>query len=473
MRKTTRICNWLDAPYLNAPTPEAARQDATSLCAICRLSYCSAAEHRRAPPRARRAKAAPFRPRRPQSPSRQDPRTEAEHDAGILRLQDPAGTKTLRSGDASLFTEICQPAVSQRQGWVKHSLWQCLRTADTFSDETIAHNRANGGPPIMTFDAAESLPQGVSDLLTESDPAARAHRWMALRKAHPTDLSRAARSALLHYWVNESAKPEGGAVCGIGIDGPLPTLVWLIPDHQTALECLSDLHVSSPDVAATLVRTVLELTQAAAAFFYTGARVSSYPMAALKTNSERRKVALGADIQRAADDLHIAVPVHLRIRRVEKMNLPCERFGQPPVRPAQPEVRTAMKEASNTSTLRNGPTPQTSKVSLEAPLHHAGISESPAEEPEVFYASQTAGVPGLDFFEMAELTETDEVRYRLWGETNWKDLLSECGGVYVDEEQELDEVPCYSDISYKITIIDRVAFSSSLRKAILNIVSED
>jgi len=41
MRKTTRICNWLDDRCLNAPTPEAARQDATFICAICRLSYCS------------------------------------------------------------------------------------------------------------------------------------------------------------------------------------------------------------------------------------------------------------------------------------------------------------------------------------------------------------------------------------------------------------------------------------------------
>lgn len=296
---------------------------------------------------------------------------------------------------------------------------------------------------------------------------------MALRKAHPTDLSRAARLALLHCWLNESAKPEGGAVCGIGIDGPLPTLVWLIPDHQTAIECLSDLQVSSPDVAATLVRTVLELTQPAAAFFYTGARVSGYPMAALKTNSERRKVTLGADIQRAADDLHIAVPVHLRISWVEKMNLPCERFGQPPVRPGQPEVKTAMKETSNTSTLQNGPTPQTSKVPLEAPPHHTGISDSPAEEPAVFHASLMDGVPGLDFFEIADLTETDEVRYKLWGETTWKDLLSECEGVYVDEEEELGEVPCYSNISYTITIVDHAAFSKSLREAILSIISED
>lgn len=325
----------------------------------------------------------------------------------------------------------------------------------------------------MAFDASEPLLHDVSDLLTESDPAARADRWTALRKAHPADLSRAARSALLQCWLNEPAKPHGGAVCGIGIDGPLPTLVWLIPDHPTAIECLADLHAASPDTAATLVRTVLELTQPAAAFFYTGARVSGYPMAALKTNSERRKVALGADIQRAADDLHIAVPVHLRIRWVDKMNLPRERFGPPPVSPTQPEMKTAAQEASSTSALKGTPTSQTRKAPLEAPTDHAGISKPPAEEPEVFYASLMHGVPDLDFFEMAELTETDEARYKLWGETNWKDLLSECNGVDVDEKEELDEVPCYSDITYKITIVDRAAFSRSLREAILSVVSDD
>lgn len=335
------------------------------------------------------------------------------------------------------------------------------------------HTRANEGPLAMTFDAAEHLPQDVSDLLAESDPAARAHRWAALRKAHPAELSRAARSTLLQCWINESAKPNGGAVCGIGIDGPLPTLVWLIPDHQTALECLADLHAAIPNVAAAVVRTALELTQPAAAFFYTGARVSGYPMAALKTNSERRKVALGADIQRAADDLHIAVPGHLRILWVEKMNLPCERFGQPAGSPSQTEMKIAAQEASSTSALKGTPTSQTRKAPLEAPTDHAGISKPPAEEPEVFYASLMHGVPDLDFFEMAELTETGEARYKLWGETNWKDLLSECDGVYVDEEEELDEVPCHSDLTYKITIVDRAAFSRSLREAILSIVSGD
>lgn len=325
----------------------------------------------------------------------------------------------------------------------------------------------------MAFDAAEALPQDVSDLLTESDPTARADRWAALRKAHPADLPRAARSALLQCWDNEPAKPTGGAVCGIGIDGPLPTLVWLIPDHQSAIECLADLNAANPDTAATLVRTVLELTQSAAAFFYTGARVSGYPTAALKTNSERRKVALGADIQHAADELHIAVPAHLRIRWVEKMNLPCERFGQPAGSPSQTEMKIAAQGASSPSALQSKTTSQTSKAPLEAPPDHAGISKPPAEEPGVFYASLMDGVPDLDFFEMAGLIKTDEARYRLWGETNWKDLLSECDGVYVDEEEELDEVPCYSDITYKITIVDRAAFSRSLREAILSIVSED
>lgn len=325
----------------------------------------------------------------------------------------------------------------------------------------------------MAFDAAEALPQDVSDLLTESDPTARADRWAALRKAHPADFSRAARSALLQCWDNEPAKPTGGAVCGIGIDGPLPTLVWLIPDHQSAIECLADLNAANPDTAATLVRTVLELAQSAAAFFYTGARVSGYPMAALKTNSERRKVALGADIQRAADDLHIAIPVPLRIRWVEKMNLPRERFGQPTGSPIRPEMKIAVQEASSTSALQSTPTSQTRKAPLDAPPDHAGISKPPAEEPEVFYASLMDGVPDLDFFEMAELTETDEARYKLWGKTNWKDLLTECDGVDVDEGEELDEMPCYSDITYKITIFDRAAFSKSLREAILSIVSED
>lgn len=327
----------------------------------------------------------------------------------------------------------------------------------------------------MTFDAAEHLPQDVSDLLAESDPTARADRWAALRKAHPADLSRAARSALLQCWDNEPAKPTGGAVCGISIDGPLPTLVWLIPDHQTASECLADIYEANPDAAAALVRTVLELTQPAAAFFYTGARVSGYPMAALKTNSERRKVALGADIQRAADDLNIALPLHLRIRWVEKMNVPRERFGQPPVSPTQAEMKTTAQEALNTSALQNVATPQTNKAPWEALPHQAGISKPPTEEPEEFYASLMDGVPDLDFFEMAELTETDEAHYKLWGETNWKDLLSECDGVYVDQKEVQDEVPCYSysDITYKITIVDRAAFSRSLREAILRIVSED
>lgn len=325
----------------------------------------------------------------------------------------------------------------------------------------------------MAFDAAEALPQDVSDLLTESDPTARADRWAALRKAHPADLPRAARSALLQCWDNEPAKPTGGAVCGIGIGGPLPTLVWLIPDHQSAIECLADLNAANPDTAATLVRTVLELTQSAAAFFYTGARVSGYPTAALKTNSERRKVALGADIQHAADELHIAVPAHLRIRWVEKMNLPRERFGQPPVSPIRPEMKTTAQKALNTPALQNAATPQANRAPLEAPRHQAEISKPPAEEPETFYASLMDGVPDLDFFEMAGLTETDEARYRLWGKTNWKDLLSECRGVYVDEGEELDEEPRYSDITYKITIVDRAAFSRSLREAVLSIVSED
>lgn len=326
---------------------------------------------------------------------------------------------------------------------------------------------------MSMFDTSQ-LSNDVLELLNESDQAARAKRWTKLREIYAEDLPLHVRMALLKAWLDESTEADGELIVGLlQSDVPPPILAWLIRDYQTALACLSDLRAESPDKACTLVRVALRLVQPAAAFFYAGARASGYPMAGLKKVAERRKVAFGVDLQRAADDLHIYVPVHLRIQRVEEMNLPCERFGlQPPTKSSSIGTEARIGSLADVSSSSG---PETTSSALRS---HSSLpattkkSRRRRTKTVVFYASLMEGLSTSEIFEMAKLPCTDEVCEKLWERTNWKDLLTACLSADVREDQVIDEVPCYSDILYKITIFDREEFSEELRAAIMNAVSD-
>lgn len=316
----------------------------------------------------------------------------------------------------------------------------------------------------------QGFPNEIVELLNETDPAARAARWSALRKSHPRDLERPFRKALLSAWLDESPGAAGEITSRArhGDDLP-PTLLWLVLEYPTALECLSDLRAESLEAATRLVRIVLQLTQPAAAFFYEGARSSGYPMAVLKKIKEQRKVAFGIDMQRAADELNIYVPSNLRIRWVKEMKLPWERFGleAPATEQLQQdqnvEAATEQKRAaSNRYTLPGGP-------SHDEPKSREGTTRRP-EKPLQFFASLMDGPSTEEVFEMANLPHTDEIAEKLWAHTNWKDLLSACPSADITEEMEQDETPCQSDIIYKITIIDPASFPSELKDAIFEAV---
>lgn len=316
----------------------------------------------------------------------------------------------------------------------------------------------------------QGLPNEIVELLNETDPAARAGRWSALRKSHPRDLERPIRKALLSAWLDDSAG-IAGEITGRAMRGDdlPPTLFWLIPEYPTALECLSDLRAESLEAATRLVRIVLQLTQPAAAFFYAGARSSGYPMAVLKKVKEQRKVAFGINMQRAADELNIYVPSHLRIRWVKEMKLPRERFGLEAPATEQPrqdhnvETSTEQQRAvSSRCTLPEGP-------SHEAPNLRQGTTRRP-EKPLQFFASLMDGPSTEEVLEMANLPYPDEIADKLWAHTNWKDLLSACPSADITEEMEQDGAPCQSDILYKITIIYPASFPSELRDAIFQAV---
>lgn len=315
-------------------------------------------------------------------------------------------------------------------------------------------------------DAPQALPHEVVELLNETDPAARAARWSTLCKTHATALEGRLRTALVKAWIDESTDADGELIGRLlCCDGPPPALLWLIPDYPTALECLSDLRAETPEQAATLVRTVLRLTQPAAAFFYTGARVSGYPMAVLKKIAEQRKVAFGVDVQRAADDLNIYVPVHLRIQRVEEMKLPWERFGLQPPAPESPYGEKSSQQSQSTPANTSH-----SAVPLSAATRSGTKPPPPTDKPLEFCASLMEAPSTEEMLEMANLADMSELTEMLWEKTNWKALLAECPSADVQVDTVLDEVPGYSDIYYKITILDRASFAAELRAAILNAV---
>lgn len=325
---------------------------------------------------------------------------------------------------------------------------------------------------MSIFDASQ-LPDDVLALLHESDQTARAKRWAKLRETFPKDLPLHVRMALLTAWLDESTYDEGEVIVSLLQRGePPPTLVWLIRDYQTALESLASLRAVAPDKACTLVRVALRLVQPAAAFFYTGARTSGYPMSVFKKITEQRKVAFGVDMQRAADELHIYVPIHLRIQRVEAMKLPWERFGLQP--PAKASSIGAESDTKSVEDATSGSVPETTPSASPAPspLPAAKKIKRRRAETVVFYASLMEGPSRAKLFEMAKLSHVDEVPETLWERTNWMDLLSACPHADVSEDTVLDEVPCYSDVLYKITILDREKFAEELRAAIMDVVSD-